>query len=284
MSDPQLPDGPPEQLNMRGELRRRLHTVDALTPPPAPDFAARAIAAARAAEAELDESPEPLERFESRESVGSAPSDEVASARAPEHLVTPAPAATGSSATTATGATAAAGSSDAASDAQRTAAVVPLHQRRWARVAVGAAAAVLIGAVAVPTLPRLLGGTSASTSGSAAGAAADSAATGGAGSVPDAEASGPRVVDKGTAATSAESAQLSTGVATGPTGSSSDLTRVVEALRVRLTGPPYDVTSVVLRADPTRVEVTVRTPDAAVLDVARGALPAGTQVVILRAP
>lgn len=268
MSDPQPPAVPPEQLNLRRELRRQLHTVDGLTPPPAPDFAGRAIAAARDAEAELAESVE------------------VASDGPPARLVTVPDADAGSTFTTAEAVTATgATSSDPTNDPHRAPTVVPPHRRRWARVLVGAAAAVAIGAVAVPTLPRLLGGTSSSTTGSAAVAPAGSAATAAGGSAPDAETSGPRVMGKEVSPSgpSAASTPLASGIAIGPAGSSSDLTPVVEQLRARLTTPPYDVTSVVLRANPTRVEITVRAPDAAVLDLARGVLPEGTPVVILRA-
>lgn len=236
-------DDSSEALRLRRELRRRLHQVDDLTPPPARDFAALAIAAGRAAEAEV------------AASVSTSDVDAPAPAeQAPLSGTDPRPVPT---------------------------VVVPLSRRRWPRVLVGVAAAVVLGAVAVPTLPQLFRQSSSTTSGStsvdAAGSAAGArgqAATGAAGDRGTVE-SGPTSAPK--------AVPFASGVATGPSGPAGDLAPVVDQLRARLTAPPYDATSVVLLADPTRVEITLPAPDPTVLELARSLLPDGTPVALLPA-
>ncbi|MDQ2757582.1 MAG: hypothetical protein M3Y71_13640 [Actinomycetota bacterium] len=249
MSDPLTGDDSPEQLRVRRELVRRLRTVDSLSPPPAPDFATRAMAAARSADTEAAASAQPP-------SHGSV--EHAASLREP---------------------------ASPTSGSRATATVLPLRRRGWTRVLVGAAAAVAIGAVAVPTLPHLLSGTSSSSVGSSALAPVEGDATGAAASAPEVatrETGAPPGSYNRPAPEAPTLAQpLASGVATGPSGSSIDLAPAVERLRARLTAAPYDATSVVLRSDPTRVEVTLPVPDPAVLDLARSILPEGTRVVLL---
>lgn len=229
-------EGSPEALQMRRELRHRLRRVDALTPPPAPDFAARAIAAARAVEADPEDGP-PAE-------------------------TTPAPAPTPPPALVATSAP------------RTTSAPTPTptpERRRRRRVLIGLAAAVTIGAVAVPTLRQLLDRSQTGASTSAGAAVEDSRATG----APQADVA-------------ASAVPLTSGLATGPTGSGG-LTPVVDALRTSLTAAPWSATSVTLRPDPTRVEIVLPADDdpatvARALDLARGLLPAGTTIRVLAAP
>lgn len=175
-------DDSSEALRLRRELRRRLHQVDDLTPPPARDFAALAVAAGRAAEAEVTGS-------DPDAASGVTPDDE------PQESPAPVPTPT---------------------------VLVPLTRRRWPRVLVGVAAAVVLGAVAVPALPQLFR-QSASTSsestaldaaGSAAGAPQQAAT--GAGAARGTLGSAPTAVSK--------AVPFASGVATGPSGPAGDLT------------------------------------------------------------
>ena len=257
-------DGASEALRLRRELRSRLHAVDALTPPAAPDFAARAIAAAN----------HPDEQPVSPVGQGAGPADVTGTAAADPTAPTATPTDEGIA-------------DPPTSDAGHPAPVLPMaRRRRWPRVLVAAAAAVAIGAVAVPTLPRLMGGTASSGVAGSASAPQDRVVTPGA--APESAAGGPRAVT-GSASLpvtpprgSVDGAvPFASGVATGPSGSPNALTTAVERLRAKLTAAPYDALAVTLRVDPARVEIVLRAPDPAVLDLARTLRPGGTPVAVL---
>jgi hypothetical protein len=146
------------------------------------------------------------------------------------------------------------------------------RRQAWTRGLVGAAAAVVIGAVAVPSLGRLGtfdGGIATSAGGAAAGSAA-------APSAPEAAAGGDARDLKAPDANSA------------PDGSSLDsvpdaLRNTVARLRTTLSASPYDTVFTSLTFDPSvapsgRVVLHLTRPDPAAIDLVRSALPSGPEV------
>jgi len=147
-----------------------------------------------------------------------------------------------------------------------------LKERRssWRRGLLGLAAAVVIGALAIPALGRLDlgGGSGASTAG---GAAAGSALK-----APE-------------AATSGSAQDLAKG-GTAPDGSSLDSVpdqyrAIIARLRVTLAAPPYDTVFTALTFDPSvpptgRVVLHLTRPDAGAIDLVRSAFKGGPDVVV----
>ena len=145
------------------------------------------------------------------------------------------------------------------------------RRRSWTRGLVGAAAAVVVGALAIPALGRLQVGEGTSAGGSAAGSAlsAPEAATGGSG----ADASGPNLARAGTP----------------PDGMSlenvpDDLRQTFAQVRGVLAAPPYDDVFSSLTYDPSvppngRVVLHLTRPDTRAINVARTAF-AGRDVAV----
>ncbi|HEY8307276.1 MAG TPA: hypothetical protein VIG79_11415 [Lapillicoccus sp.] len=144
------------------------------------------------------------------------------------------------------------------------------RRQAWTRGLVGAAAAIAIGAVAIPSLGRLGTVTGGSSSGSAVA---------GAGSAPSAPE----------AATDGDARQLKAPDAgAAPDGSSLDsvpdsLRTTVARLRTTLSAPPYDAVFTSLTFDPSvapsgRVVLHLTRPDPAAIDLVRSAFPNGPEV------
>lgn len=142
------------------------------------------------------------------------------------------------------------------------------RRQAWTRGLVGAAAAIVIGAVAIPSLGRLGtfdGGTATSAGGAGAAASAPQANTGG----------------------DARELKGADG-ASAPDGSSLDtvpdsLRNTFAGLRATLSAPPYDIVFTSLTYDPSvapagRVVLHLTRPDPAAIDQVRSAFPSGPEV------
>ena len=147
------------------------------------------------------------------------------------------------------------------------------ERQSWKRGLLGLAAAVVIGALAIPALGRLnigVGGASSSGGGAAAGSALSAP------SAPE-------------AATSGNAQDLAKGGA-APDGSSLDnvpdqYRATVSRLRVTLAAPPYDTVFTALTFDPSvppqgRVVLHLTTPDPAAINLVQSTFAGGPEVVV----